>query len=410
MKRRIRIIQSVILLFIALNFILVYFDRAEKVERKAYVNDWSEAFQSDMKEQLYTPGVIASTGKEYVYFDKSLGQFEQFLTEEGEDVSPGDPLYSYKVDNFSESEIKLSNDVEKLSGEVTAIESALSKMEQYQLPDPAGDDAKTVQITEDEILVELPEDTTEAGVIMEQYITEKEKELGQKQAELESAKSQLDALHSSGDTVIVDSPYDGRIKSIKTSLADPIVTIEQKELQVEGTFSEAERTEMEQGLPVEVMIKEKQALIEGEVDSISDVPETLKIAGESVYPFQVAFDDGSELDELLPGYHADVAITMKESPDATVLFEDVITNGAVWKMTTAGNIVKQPIKTGIYRDKRYEVTTGIDQGDWVANDDKSQYRSGETFITPIKLQDIPWKQLSQDKSKVKNIVTGILSR
>lgn len=410
MKRRIRIIQVSVVLFIAVNFMLVYFDREDKVERKAYINDWSEAIQYDMKEQLHTPGVMASAGEEYVYFDKSLGQFQEFLTEEGDDVSPGDPLYSYKVDSFYESEIKLSNDVQKLQGEVTAIETALTKMQQYQLPDASIDDAKTVQITEDEINVELPEDTTEAAVIIEQYIAEKEKELGQKQAELESAQSQLDTLQSSGDTVIVDSPFEGRIKSIKTTLADPIVTIEQKGLQVEGTFSEAERTKIEQGLPVEVMIKEKKTLLEGEVGEISETPETLNIEGESVYPFQVVFEDDAGLEEMLPGYHADVAITMEDSPDATVLYEDVIFNGAVWKMTTTGEVIKQPIKTGIYMDKRHEITTGVEQGEWVAGDQKSQYRSGAAFITPIKLRDIPWKQLNKDENKGKNIVTGILSR
>ena len=410
MKRKRRIIQACIVLFIGINFLLVYLDKDDKVTRKSYINEWTASFQADMKEQLYTPGVMATTGEAHVYFDKSLGQFQEFLTKEGEEVETGDPLYSYKVDSFYESENKLSNNVEKLQGEVTAIESAIQKIEQYQIPETSMEESKSISITEEEINVKLPEDTTEAALVKEQYIADKEKELGQKQSELESAKSQLDALKTSGDTVVVDSPFKGRVKTLKTSLADPLITIEQKELQAAGTFSEKERTEVEEGLPVEVMMKDKKVLLKGELSEVSKSPETMNIEGESVYPFVVGFDDKTELEDLLPGYHADLAITLKESPDAIVLFDEVIFNGSVWKMTTEGTVVKQPIKTGIYVNKRYEITAGVVNGEWVAEGLKSQFRSKAAFITPIQFKYIPWKQLKKDKNKAKNIVTGILSR
>lgn len=408
--RRGRLIQLCVVLFIGINFLLVYFDDEGKVERKSYIKNWSEAFQADMKEQLFTPGVMASVGEEYVYFDKGLGQFQEFLTEEGAYVNPGDPLYSYKVNSFYESEIRLSNEVQKLEGEVTAIESAIKKMEQHQLPTAATQESKSVKITKEEIKVELPEDTTEAAVIKEQYIVEKEKELGQKQSELESAKSQLTELQTSGDTIIVDSPFEGRIKSLTATLEDPIITIENAALQAKGEFIEKERTKIEPGLPVEVMVKEKKVSLDGVLSDVGESPETVDVEGESVYPFGVTFDKEAETDELLPGYHADLAITLQESPNATVLFEDVVFNGSVWKMTSEGRVQKQAIETGIHMDKMQEITKGLKQGEWVAREWESQFRPGAPFITPLKVSKIQWKQLNKQGSKGENIVTGILSR
>lgn len=410
-----RLIQLGVVLLIGINFLLVYMDEDdEKVERKSYINSWSEAFEADMKEQLYKPGVMASVGEEYVYFDKSLGQFKEFFTEEGAYVNTGDPLYSYQVDSFYESEIRLSNEVQKLKGEVTAIESAISQMKQLQIPSSTAKDSQSVDINEKGIKIkfDLPTDTTEAQMIKEQYIVEKEKELGQKRSELKSVESQLTELQSSGDTITVDSPFEGRIKSLTTTLKDPIITIEKAELQAEGKFIESERTEVKKGLPVEVMIKETKVMLEGVIGEINESPETVKLEGESVYPFSVSFEEKEleKLADLLPGYHANLAITMKESPGATVLYEDALFAGSVWKMTAKGKLVKQAVETGIFRDGMYEVTKGLKKGTWVAEESESQFRSGAPFITPIKVKVLPWTQLKKHNAKARNTIIGILSR
>lgn len=414
MMRR-RLIQLGIVLFIGVNFLLVYLDDDGKVERKSYINDWSEAFTADMKEQLHKSGVMASVGEEFVYFDKNLGQFQEFLTEEGAYVNLGDPLYSYKVNSFYESQIRLSNEVQRLRGEVTAIESAISQMKQYPIPSSSAQDSQSVDIDEQEIKIkfDLPGDTTEAEVIKEQYIVEKEKELAQKQSALKSVESQLAELQTNGDTITVNSSYEGRITSLNATLADPIISIEKAELHAEGALIESERTEVEQGFPVEVMIDEKKVVLEGVIDKISESPEELAIEGESVYPFNVSFPEESEIekmDELLPGYHADLAITMKESPNATALFENALFAGSVWKMTSEGKVIKQAAETGIYMDEMYEITKGVKKGEWVAEQSDSQFRSGAAFITPVKVKDVPWKNLKKDKNKGENVITGILSR
>src|SRR5690625_3191529 len=103
MKRRRRIIQVVIVLFIAVNFLLVYADDEARVDRISYIKEWSDAFLADVREELHTNVIFAYDGEEYIYFDATEGSFQEFLVEEEEEISAGDPLFSYQVDNYYEA-------------------------------------------------------------------------------------------------------------------------------------------------------------------------------------------------------------------------------------------------------------------------------------------------------------------
>ncbi|MEC5425984.1 efflux RND transporter periplasmic adaptor subunit [Virgibacillus sp. C22-A2] len=410
-----RWMQITILLFIGLNFLLVYLDDEDKVDRISYINNWSEAFQSDMSEKLYTPGVLAYVKEDYVYFNKNLGSFQEFLTEEGTQVDIGDSLYSYQIDNFYETEAGLMQEVERINGELAAIELAISQMNAYQIPNTSSQPSASPLFTEEEqqeITIDFPQEPIAAELMKEQYVVEKEKDAAQKAAELKSVEAQLTSLQSTGDSIIVGSPYEGKIKSLSASLSDPLITIENTELHAEGQLTEQERTLIEEGYPVEVQVTEKEALLEGVIQELDESPRELAIASESIYPFTVALDQESDIDDLLPGYHATLAITMNESNDATVLFDEVIGAGYAWKMTNEGKLVKQKVDTGIHMDTMIEITSGAIPGEWVAEEPTSQFRSGASFITPIKWDQHKWKSLItlDNEGWSRHFVTGLLSR
>src|SRR5699024_5167889 len=78
------------------------------------------------------------------------------------------------------------------------------------------------------------QDTGQAELIKEQYITEKEKELAQKEAELNSVESQLSELTSTGETVTVESPFEGIVTDVSETLEDPLLTIQSDDLIIKG--------------------------------------------------------------------------------------------------------------------------------------------------------------------------------
>ncbi|WP_087975100.1 efflux RND transporter periplasmic adaptor subunit [Oceanobacillus rekensis] len=414
-----RIIQVLVVVFIGVNFLLVYFDEEEKVERTAYVNDWSETFEADLLEKLYKPGVLKAAGAEHIYFDENLGSFQEFIVEEGNQVNPGDPLYTYQVDNYYEAEANLMSQTEQINGEIAAIETAISQMERYQLPVGMTGEPNAFTITGEQLEVELPQSSIDADLIKQQYIVEKEKELSQKVSQLEAYQSQLTELRSTGNTITVESPYAGRITDLNETLDNPVVTIESAELHVFGELTEKERTQMQPGLAAEVDIQEMSLQLDGTLHKVSSTPKSIDIGSESIYSFQVAFvedeeneereDEDSELEELLPGYHADVAIVTEESLGATALFEEAVFTDAVWRMTNEGKLVKQKIESGLYVGSMVELTSGVELGDWVAVDPPGLFHDGADFITPLQLKEITKDSFSDD-NWAENLVTGLLSR
>lgn len=413
MKLR-KIILAAIALFIGVNVLLVFLDDENKIDRTSYIKDWSEAFETDMYDKLFKEGVLAYAEEDQIYFDKTLGSFQEFLIDEGNEVNVGDDLYSYTVTNYYETEAMLMQEMETLNGEITAIQSAITQMNGYRIPivpssssTPFGDD-----LSEGNIIIENQQEPVEAEVMKEQYLIEKEKELNQKNAQIDSVQSQLDELRATGSTVTVDSPYEGIVKEVSASLEDPIITIESTQLFAEGELTEQERTEIEQGMKAEVRIKENSVLAAGAVNHVNESPKEISIEGESMYPFNITFNEDAELEGILPGYHADLSITKKESLGAAVLFDDVVFSGTVWKMTNEGKLMAQTVETGIYMEKMLEITEGVSTGEWVAKDSSRQFRNGAAFITPLKLDQNTWNDVvtAVPADWGMNFLIGIVSR
>ncbi|PAV27862.1 hypothetical protein CIL05_19465 [Virgibacillus profundi] len=413
MMRR-RIILTAIVLFIGVNILLVFLDDENKIDRKSYIKDWAQAFEADVADKLVKPGVIAFMQENQVYFDKTLGSFQEFFVKEGNQINPGDPLYSYTVTNYYETESMLMQETEQINGDITAIQSAITQMNSYRIPPSNSSNSIPLEgdLSEGNIIIENQKEPVEAEMMKEQYLIEKEKELDQKNAQLDSIQAQLDELRTTGNTITVESPYEGTIKTVSTSLSDPIITIESAQLHAEGELTEQERTTIEQGMAVAVQVTEKEALVEGVINEVDESPKAIQVEGESVYPFNVTFNEDAELNELLPGYHANLAITKKESLGATVLFEDTVFANSVWKMTNEGKLMKQSIETGIYMDRMQEITKGVNTGDWVAEGRTGQFRHGATFITPLKLNQNTWNDvvIADAPNWGKSFVIGLLSR
>ncbi|MFA1822947.1 efflux RND transporter periplasmic adaptor subunit [Virgibacillus oceani] len=417
MKRRRRIIQIVIAVFIGINFLLIFADEEARVDRISYIKDWSDAFLADVREQHHTTVEFAFEDEEHIYFDTSEGSFQEFLIEEEEDISVGDPLFSYQVDNYYEAEADLMQEIEKLDGEIPAIEQAISEMNAFQIPDSTQptDPNPAFQMTEEEIYIEFPQDDpVEAEVMKQQFIIDKENELAQKQAALQSTQNQLTELQTTGDTITVESPYDGKVKNIATDLGDPIVTIELPILEARGELTELERNEIEEGFPALVELTNIQTFLDGTVSNLNDYPETVSDEGESIYSFQIAFEEEvqPEMENILPGYHADASITLNESLEATVIFDHLLTGSAVWKMTESGRLVEQPVETGILMDSMLEITDGVQPEELIAEESVNQFRDGAAFITPLKLTRPTWREitLGGNPNWSEYFVTGILSR
>src|SRR5699024_7170475 len=212
-------------------------------------------------------------------------------------------------------------------------------------------------------------------------------------------------------TITVESPYEGIVSGVSETLEDPLLTIQSDELVVKSELTEQEHLDVESGLSVYIEMKESGQTMEGKVEKVSQIPENLNLKGNSKYSFLVSLeemaddahdegstdlnndmndDEGDDSDlngglnddvnvdennddmnkasdenQFAPGYHADLEVVTEESPNATVIHQDALNELSIWKMIN-GELIREPVQTGIQMDKKVEIEEGLETGDWIA--------------------------------------------
>jgi len=474
------IIIAVTSVFILVNILLIYFDTEQKVSKTSHVKEWTSVGEKDMYESIDTKGVLDFSEESFVYFDDNLGEFQSFFVEEGQQVNVGEDLYSYEVRNYFEAASQLEGEIEKLSNQMAAIEAAITKMDSFQIPSSGASmppqTSTTPPINEDDgttsegdplieqFLQEMNQvqDTGQAELIKEQYITEKEKELAQKEAELNSVESQLSELTSTGETVTVESPFEGIVTDVSETLEDPLLTIQSDDLIIKGDLTEKEHLDVEHEQPVYITMTQSGVEEEGQIEEVSQIPKEINLKGHSKYPFIVTLldeeadgedqdteqgdldedqDQDQETDQSqsqdqetdqesgedqsddldinestqeeedihFPGYHANLEIITKESPNASVVNKTNLDGQAIWMLTANGEVINNSVKTGIEMESIIEITEGAETGDWIAIEPKDRFTSHSPFITSLDI-----KELNADRVKsnrwLKDLMTGLISR
>jgi HlyD family secretion protein len=407
--RKKRLKWIVLIIFVGINCLLVLLDDGEKVLRQAYIPTWDIVYKTDLVETVEAEGIISYSGESYVYFDKSIGSFDSFLIEEGSVVSVGDPLFQYQVNDYAATEALLSYELEKVDGEIDAIEDAITEMVSYRIPKPStpvvgnnNEDSTTVVVTQQE--------PVEAELIKEQFIIQKEQELAAKKEQERSIQSQLDDLQENGNTITVESPVDGKVNEISSTLNDPIIRIEHMDLHVQGELEEAARIEVETGQPVEITLDNGEQTLQGSISHLEDAPHEVNIKSQSIYPFEVNFKQDQNLESILPGYHADLAITVNESIDAATVDTSFVNHHHVWKMNEKGKMELVPVQTGIQMGEDLEVISGLSVGNVVTKESIDSSYRGMPFITPLKFKDVAWLDVGRYKDWLLFMTTGIMTR
>lgn len=405
-----KLIRLAIILFISVNILLVWLDDSKKVDRLAFIPEWEKAYEADLFETVDTKGVISYANEGYVYFDKSMGSFDSFMVEEGSEVGEGAPLFTYHVHDYATMESTLHNQLEQISGEISAIEDAITEMASYRIPRQTVPVVKTDD--EDKVNVVIPSrEPVEAELLKEQFIIQKEQELAAKQELEDSIESQLEELQETGDTITVGSPFQGKVKRISETLEDPIIVIENTALQVKGELMEKDRARVEHGDPVRITLDGSGQKLSGSILEVGTSPiQDVEISAESTYPFEVSFQEGEPLEGMLPGYHANLTITVAESLNATAIGNEAVFQDEVWRLTKEGEIELVPVQTGIQMGEATEVIGGLTVGDTVAFDRFGESFMGESFITPLQFKRVPWLQINKFENWKEYLVMGLLVR
>ncbi|GEL77051.1 efflux RND transporter periplasmic adaptor subunit [Tenuibacillus multivorans] len=398
------------LLFIIVNFILIYIDNDQQVDRISYVNEWNRTQTMDIRENLIQDGILIPTEEEHIYFNQQQGNFQSFMVEKGDAVDVGDPLYTYAVTDYNQTYRTLTHDIERLQDEIDALETIINEIENYEIPEQEDSIQVSLNDGEDELNIPV-EGQLETEYQIQQFLFEKEAERTQKEAQLSSLENQLSDLEQTGDTITVESPIAGIVNHRSESLNDPLMTISSQELQAYGELTEQQRQIVKESMTVRIETNTELDTLPGTIANIGDVPEAGDLKRESSYPITVTFNEAYKNELLKPGYHVGLDITLKESLDAVAANQNQITDHNIWKMTDEGKLELTDVTTGLEEDQWVEITEGAEAGDSIAYGPANRLRHETPFITPLDAEMLAWYMIQPENIEWKEyLLMGLLVR
>lgn len=409
-KTRRWLIISAVALFVMVNLLLVWLDE-EDIEQKSYIQQWEQAFEEDLFNEVLGEGKFKSSTQNHVYFDEDIGSFNKFLVEEGDEVEAGDPLYEYIVRDYQENITRLETEVSSLEGEVAALEDYLRRVERIVIPEPEEEDQPPF---------------VDAQLAKEQRIAQVEAQLAQKEAQLLAAESQLSDLNNRDEIVQVGSPFAGTVTRAAESLEEPVITLEESELVVSGLVDEGVRNDIQEGMKVVGTVQTEDFTWEGTVSRLAEYPEK-EVDQVSQYPVEVEVPELAEgihagyhttisfitaeannvvtteigwiqerLEELEPLTEEQNASDESETKDQRFEQEDPTPfkkQRFVWTMNKDGRTVTQPIELGLTMRDLVEVTEGLEVGQWIADENEERFREGSLFLTPVNWDHLAFESI-----------------
>ncbi|WP_394141242.1 efflux RND transporter periplasmic adaptor subunit [Cytobacillus oceanisediminis] len=400
-KWQLVLLIATILLFLSFNIFLVKKEHS-KIDQVEYIESWTSVKQGDLRKVMNKPGVTVASEESHVYFDESMGAFNQFFVKEGDQVTRGSSLFEYSPNDIDYEISKLEAQLNETKDKISSLNSHISDLTDYKA----------------ELGMELDKEEEPnfrtSFHDLEREIYHKELEMDLLEDEASRLEDEIDELEDNMDSLTVKSEVDGIIKEINTGLGSPLITISATTTAVAGSIREGEMKEVSEGLKAIVTSHNWESKLNGTVRNVSKLPaEEPEVEKETVYPFKVELEAAS--DEILPGTHVAVEIITEEA-------NGVLTapQGSIYKkkkkeyvniLTPSGTIEKREIQTGIKVNGKAEIQSGVEAGEMVVIHKEPQtLEDSSKFITPIKLNKLDKPGLSGIKKDWRYILEGFLTR
>ncbi len=269
-----------LILFVLMNIFIIT-KKDSPVARTSFITDWSQQSKKNLEENLSKKGVVTSSEKFYVYFDSNKGSFRQFLALEGNEIKKGDPLFDFEAKNVDEQRRLIEREVDRLNGEVKSLENYVSNASHSR---PAA----TTEPNDKETVDAQKAADKEISYESDKDVAEKQLEIDRINSELDAYKTQLESLNGDSAIVTYNSPYSGRIEDVSYNLEHPIVTIVSDTPAVTGHLTEKEHSMTEQGMKVSMQLMDSSERLNGAISQVSPFPiKKETVDRKSLYDFVV---------------------------------------------------------------------------------------------------------------------------
>jgi HlyD family secretion protein len=410
MKRKTAILLSAGIIFVSGNLYLALRDDSKAV-RSSYINKWTAVGKDTLTETLNASGVVTPEEEHYVYYNDNPGEFKAFLVKEGDQVDRGTSLYEYSSDNTDEDRAEIVAERKQLIREVALIEEQIQQLSYLQSVSASASDNSTPVSNSDGSTSSNSSSSDLVQVSIEKEIYDKELEKSRVKAEIDKYDEMIKDSNNGSDQLGINSDVSGTVKKINYNLKNPIVTIISDKPKVEGTFTERDLKNVQEGMEVYV----KSDLIKGKVDGtltkIADYPETdPSVKKESHYPFEITLNEESE--SLIKGTHVNVSVVTNKVLNSATVPEKSVEKGKknsyIYVINEKGEVEKRSIKKGMNLNGKIEVKKGVKPGELLVQKPEKVQQENSPFFSRLNFDALKQKTFSEEGKRTifKQILVG----
>ena len=320
------------------------------------------------------PGIVESQETWSVSRNSDV-EVEELHVEVGQEVSAGDPLFTYSTAKYEEDLKQAQIDLERLNNELTSTQETLEQLRKDKNNASSSEQANyTIQIKEQELSL-------------------KEKEI-----DIQMKESEIEKLEGNIENATVVSAIDGVVKSINKGNTDSmgndssyITVMKVGDYRVKGTVSEQNIGQLTVDAPVLVFSRVDDRVWKGTISEIKTENEqsnssTSYYEGDSSnrsskYPFYVQLDTS---EGLMLGQHVYVELDQGQyagqegKDDKGIWIDEYLIDftdpdaPAVWKDVN-GRLKKTPVEIGERNDDlgQVQVLSGLELTDSIAVPDET---------------------------------------
>ncbi|MCM3664702.1 HlyD family efflux transporter periplasmic adaptor subunit [Mesobacillus subterraneus] len=407
MKKKTTILLSAGILFVSANLYLALKDDSKAV-RSSYINNWTEVGKESLTQTLQASGVVTPEEEHHIYYNDKPGVFKSFLVKEGDRVDSGTSLYEYSSDNIDEDLAELEREKNQLVREATLIDEQIQQLLYLQSVSASASDNSTPVLGDGSTGNSSSNDLVQVSI---------EKEIYDKQLEKSRVKSEIDKYddmidsYDGSDQIGRTSEVDGTVKKINYELKNPIVTIISDTPKVEGTFTERDLKNVEEGMEVYVRSDLFKGTVGGTLTKIADYPETdPSVKKESHYPFEIELEQ--DLENIIKGTHVEVSIVTNQVLNASTVpgksVEKGKKNSYIYILNEAGVVEKRKIKKGMDLNGKVEVTKGAKPGELLVRKPEKVQQENSPFFSRLNIDSLKKKTFSEEGNRTifKHIMVG----
>ncbi|MDZ5711274.1 hypothetical protein [Jeotgalibacillus haloalkalitolerans] len=409
-------------IFVGVNLFLIKQDLL-LVDRTSIVHDQKTAQSETVEEIMVKNGVVQTAVEETVYFSEQLGMFTQFLVEEGDEVSPGTPLYEYTVTDLEEQRLAFESEIEQLDSEIAAVESYITELETIERQIASSSSSSSANaspsssINDDQLLItvelEIGIDVSDATVaqtrsLINQQIGEQEAEVERLEAEREKFESLADGLLNS-PVVTVASEYEGQIASLAEDVSHPLITIYTDSLASHTKLTDEEAKLVLEGMQTRTTSPVAESISEGTVSSNPLMPDQEpQLSDKSTYPVNI--DLLTADDNWFVGQHVVNEIILDTAPNAVTMPVIGLDESKIYVLNELGLVEPRIVNLGILDGDRQQIAGGLEAGEWVTVDPEQIERNGMPYITPMRINRLTFDNLgyTDERMNWKYVLLGVL--